>query len=460
LWLIGLQHALDQEKSRFASVTVRSSEMFKTSKLLTPFGVHSNYRYIDPYPLYFRSGKGSRIRDVDGNEYIDFNMGFGALLTGHAHPVLVEALMKRISEGCLLGFEFEDSARLARILCQRFGLQMVRFSNTGAEATMHAIRFARAFTKRKRVLKFEGCYHGSHDQLLVSVKPAIDKAGDARFPNPVPASQGIPQETMENTVVAPFNDLKAVEDLMRRHQGEVAAIILEPIPMNMGFVPPKAGFLEGLREVCNHYGSVLIFDEIKTCGKFYGGAWKHYGVMPDLLILGKAIAGGLPLSAIGGRTEIMSGIAPGVLAHAGTFNSNPLCVEAALTSLSKVLTEEAINRASGLGDRLARGYRDVIHDAKLEALVQAVGLSGTILFTDQEVIDWRSFLRCSVGKWFSYYLSMLNRHVIPTGTGSDEQWTVSVQHTKEDIDANIDAFKEVADVVRTFEESMPIVEAI
>src|SRR3972149_3363587 len=208
--MIQLSHVLDQEKSRFTSTTRRSSEVFKASKAQTPFGVHSNYRYIDPYPIYFRSGKGSRIRDVDGNEYIDSNMGFGALLTGHAPPVLVEALTKRIAEGSLLGFEFEDSSKLASLLCQRFGLQMVRFSNTGAEATMHAIRFARALTHRKKILKFEGCYHGSHDQLLVSVKPSIEKAGDARFPSSVPASEGVSQDVVQNTIVAPFNDLEAV----------------------------------------------------------------------------------------------------------------------------------------------------------------------------------------------------------------------------------------------------------
>lgn len=451
---------MDQEKSRFELTTGRSNEVFKASKVQTPFGVHSNYRYIDPYPIYFRSGKGSRIRDVDGNEYIDFNMGFGALLTGHAHPVLVEALTKRIEEGSLLGFEFEDSAKLANLLCQRFGLQMVRFSNTGAEATMHAIRFARATTQRKKILKFEGCYHGSHDQLLVSVKPSVEKAGDAMLPNSVAASEGIPEEIIRNTIVSPFNDLEAVEKLMARHRGEVAAIILEPIAMNMGFVPPRPGFLEGLREICDHHDSILVFDEIKTCGKFYGGASKHYDVAPDLMILGKAIAGGLPLSAIGGIDTIMEKIAPGILAHAGTFNSNPLCVQAALVSLGKILTEEAMSHASELGEKLALGYRDVIQEAKLQARVQAIGLSGTVLFTDRDVTDWRSFLRCSVGKWFSYYLSMLNRHVIPSGTGSDEQWTISVQHTNDDIEKNLEAFREVADIVRRFDESMPIVEAI
>jgi glutamate-1-semialdehyde 2,1-aminomutase len=434
--------------------------MFKTSKLLSPFGVHSNYRYIDPYPIYFRSGSGSRIRDIDGNKYVDFNMAFGALVTGHAHPALVQALRKRIAEGCLLGFEYENSAKLARILCNRYGLGMVRFSNTGAEATMHALRFARAYTKRDKILKFEGCYHGSHDQLLVSVKPSVERAGDRVFPNPVPASQGVSAGILKDTIVAPFNNLEAVEELMKRHADEVAAIILEPIPMNMGFVLPGPGFLEGLRKLCSQNGSLLIFDEIKTSGKFYGGACKHYGVTPDLMTLGKAIAGGLPLSAIGGRKEIMEQIAPGVLAHAGTFNSNPLCVESALTSLTKVLTEQSMNRAAKLGESLARGCRDVIDDKKLEAKVQAVGLSGAVLFTDQDVVDWRTFLRCSVGKWYSYYVSMLNRHVIPSGTGSDEQWTVSVQHTNEDIDLHIAAFEEVVDIVKSFGETMPVIEAI
>jgi glutamate-1-semialdehyde 2,1-aminomutase len=260
--------------------------------------------------------------------------------------------------------------------------------------------------------------------------------------------------------VAPFNDIEAVEAIMKRQSDQVAAMIVEPIPMNMGFIPPKPDFLDGLREVCDNHGTILIFDEIKTCGKFYSGASAHYNVRPDMVILGKAIAGGLPLSVIGGKNEIMNRVTPGVLAHAGTFNSNPLCVQAALTSLTEVLTREAMNHATDLAERLANGYRDVVEDKQIEARVQGVGLSGTIMFTDRDVVDWRTFLRCSVGKWFSYYLSMLNRHVVPSGTGHDEQWTVSVQHSREDVDANIEAFKQVAGIVKRFDETMPVVEAI
>jgi len=452
--------SIKRETRRFESKSPRSKEIFEKARELTPFGVHSNYRFIDPYPLYFSKAQGSRIWDADGNEFIDFNMGFGALGTGHSHPTLVRQFRNSLSKGVLYGFEAEASVELAKLVTSRFGYDMVRFSTTGAEATMHAVRLARAHTGRKKLLKFEGCYHGSHDSLLVSVKPTKEKAGDNKVPNQVPASKGVPSELVSDTIVAPFNDLEACESLVRKHRDEIAAIILEPIPMNMGFVLPEKGFLEGLRGLANESNCLLFFDEIKTCGKFYRGAADRFRVKPDLCTMGKAIAGGFPLSVIASSRKIMETIVPGQVSHAGTFNSNPLSVRAAIITLRDILTESGFHTAMKLGEQLAKGYGDIARDEKLDTQLQSIGLSGTIHFSQQPVRDWRSFLKTDTATWFLFYLSMLNRAIIPTGTGPDEQWTLSVQHTESEVNQAVETFKSIAGTLREVMEEMPLVEAL
>lgn len=449
-----------KEETIFERRTKGSAAKYKHARRLTPFGVHSNYRFVDPYPIYIKKASGSRVWDTDGNEYTDFQMAFGALVSGHSHPALVQAVSERIKQGTIYGFEWEGTPELARLVCKRFGLDEVKFSTTGLEATMHAVRLARAYTTKMKILKFEGCYHGSHDSLLVGVKPSKEKAGYSRVPNQVPASLGIPPAVIDNTLVAPFNDLEAVNDIVEKNSDQLAGMILEPIPMNMGFVPPKKGFLEGLRRICRDHGLVLIFDEVKTCGKFYNGAAGFFGVSPDLMVMGKAIAGGYPLSVLGGKKEIMETIVPGKVAHAGTFNSNPLSMTAGIATLTKVLTPAGMNRASRLGDELARGYRDIVADVGLEAKVQWMGLSGTVHFTDREVTNWRDFLRCNIGRWWTYYIMMLNRGIIPMATGPDEQWTVSVMHTEDDLSKHLDAFGEVARLLREEPPRMEMVEAL
>jgi glutamate-1-semialdehyde 2,1-aminomutase len=450
----------EEEARIYRERTKNSMRIFEANRRLTPFGVHSNYRFVDPYPLYVSRARGDRLWDVDGNEYIDFNMGFGVLVSGHSHPVLVSAMRDAVGEGTIYGFESEDSYKLGELLCRRYGVDMVRLSTTGLEATHHAVRIARAYTNRKKVLKYEGCYHGSHDTLLVSIKPQADKAGDPRRPNRVPASQGVPQEVVDNTLVAPFNDLESTQQILDENSGEVAAVILEPIPMNMGFVPPKKGFLEGLRRLCDKEGCVLIFDEVKTSGKFYSGAAGYFGVKPDLMVLGKAVAGGYPLSAVGGKRQIMETIVPGRVSHAGTFNSNPLSVRAALVTLSQILTEDAYSKAYRLGDALASGYRDILVDRKINGHVEWIGLSGAVFFGGNKVENWRDFLKCDVGAWWVYYVGMLNRGIIPGGTGPDEQWTVSVQHSDESVKRHLDVLDEVLDKIKKTSLSMDLVEAI
>jgi len=448
------------ELEKFQVKTRKSGELFARSRQRTPWGVHSNYRYLDPYPLYFKEGRGSRLWDVDGNEYVDFNMGFGALVTGHAHPLLTTAICDQIRKGTMYGYESEDCDELAKIITERFHLDMVRFSSTGAEGTMHAIRIARAHTARNKVLKFEGCYHGSHDALLVSVHPAKEKQGPARRPNRVASSKGIPAASIENTVVAPFNDIEATRSIVETCQDDLAAIILEPIGMTLGFVPGKEEFIRGLRAIADETGAVLIFDEVKTSGKFYHGVSDYYHVEPDMKVMAKAIAGGYPLSAIGGKREIMEKIVPGEVAHAGTFNSNPLCVRAAIVTLKEILTQDAFKRIDRLGEMLATGYGRIVKDRNLTAQVQWAGPSGVIMFTDTPVTDYRTCEMIDIGKWFTYYVAMLNRGIIPFGTAPDEQWTISVQHSEEDIDRNLRAFDEAAEIVRATTESLPIVEAL
>jgi glutamate-1-semialdehyde 2,1-aminomutase len=452
----------EREQKKFLEKTKRSEQIYKESVKVTPFGVHSNYRSMDPYPIYFSKGRGSKLWDADGNEYIDFHMAFGVLVSGHSHPVLVEAMKDRIANGTILGFECEESYKVAKLVCERFGVDMVKFSSTGGEATNYVVRFARAYTGRNKILKFEGCYHGFPDSFLVNVKPAVAKAGHPRFPKQVPASKGIVEEAVKQTLIAPFNDLEAVETIMEKHGNEVAAIILEPIPMNMGYILPKPGFLEGLRKIADEYNSVLIFDEVKTSGKFYNGATGYFKVKPDLMTVAKAIAGGYPLSLIAGKKEIMNSVIPGVVSHAGTFNSNSLSIVAGLVTLSKILTEKAMNEATKLSGMLAKGYEDVIEDSKINALVKWAGTSGTVHFTKAKKIEnWRDFITTiDVARWFLYTVIMANRGIVPSAWGPDEQWTISVQHTKEDIQKHLEVFKEIAGHVRKLDLEMPMVEAI
>ncbi len=450
---------LEKELSVFRERTPRSARHFEIARRTTPFGVHSNYRHIDPYPLYVRRAHRASVWDVDGHRYLDFNMAFGALVAGHANPVVVRAVQEQAERGSIYGFEGASTLRLAKVLCRRFRLDRVKLSVTGMDATQFAVRFARAFTGRSTVLKFEGCYHGSHDSLLVSVKPALERSGDPRHPTPVPASQGLVPELTRRTAVAPFNDLPATEAIARESE-DLAAIILEPVPMNMGVVVPAPGFLEGLRGLADELGALLIFDEVKTGVKFHGGAEEVFGVRPDLKVFGKGLAGGYPLAAVGGRADVMEVVVPGVVSHAGTYNSNPIGVAAALATLTRVLTRPRMRRAALLADALARGYADTIADRGVPARVQGVGLSGTIHFTERPVVDWRSFQSVDVAKWWGYYMAMLNRGVIPMATGPDEQWTISTAHTPRDVERHLEVFDEVAREIARFDAPMEMVEAI
>lgn len=450
----------EDEYSKNGLSMENSKKIAAESMIALPYGVSSNYRYIEPYPIYFKKGKGSHIFDADNKEYIDFNMAFGVLTAGHSHPAITEVIKQRLDEGTILGFEYSRTYELAKILNRIYGTDMMRFSSTGGEATQAAIRIARAFTGRPKILKFEGCYHGSHDGLLIGVKPQKDKAGSKEFPNPVPASLGITENIPKDIVIAPFNDIDSVETLVKNNKDQIAAIILEPVPMNMGLVTPEDNFLGKLRKVCDENGILLIFDEIKTGSKHYGGASQYYGVKPDILTLGKAIGGGFPISAVGGTRDIMSVVGPMKTSHAGTFNSNPLVVDASIVTMTKVLTEENVKKAEGLSSDLAKGYTDIINDLSLPLYVNNWSNSGSLYYTTKHVRNWRDFLDTNVSQWYEYLLRMMKNSIIPAAPGPDEQWTVSVQHSKDDIERHLEVFKSIAPGIKNVRSRMDIEESI
>ncbi len=418
--------------------TPHSAALWERAREHTPLGVHSNYRFLEPYPFYVRRAEGVHLWDVDDHDYLDFNMGFGGLASGHAHPRIREAIERQLQDGMLYGYEWEGTPALTERLCRRFGMSKIRFSTTGLEGTHHALRIARGHTKKRTIIKFEGGYHGSHDGLLVGVKPRPEVAGPSHRPESVPSGPGILSEVASATRVAPFNDLASTERIAREVKDDLAAIIVEPIPMNMGLILPEPGFLEGLRELATRLDALLIFDEVKTGAKYPHGAAGRFGVRPDLMVLGKSIACGAPLSAIAAGNGILEGIGPRKIPHAGTFNSNPISMACCRATLDHVITDENLARAAHLCARLAKGYTEIFRDAKVVGHISSDGPSGTVYFSDHPVRDWRSFLTVDGDRSILYYYLGLNRDLIPSGTGADEQWTISVVHTPADIDRHLE----------------------
>ena len=458
----------EREEAAYRSRTPRSAELHERARKALPLGVASSFQTYEPYPLFMTDARGSRIWDVDGNEYIDFDMAFGVLAAGHSHPLVAEALQRRVANGTCYTFPVEDSVALAEEIQRRFNVDLVRFSNSGTEATMDAIRVARGFTGREKIIKFEGGYHGHHDDVLVSIQPARDAMGPAESPTTVPASAGLPRSRISETIVAPFNEPKHLEGILEAHRGEIAAIIVEPVQFNIGVVPPLPGFLERLRELADEHGIVLIFDEVKTGAVIaYGGATEYFGVKPDLICLAKSIGGGVPIGAFAGRREVMQVIEsiggapsdgtgkgnevatstlPGGatrVAHLGTFNGNPLSMSAGLVTLTQVLTRDAYARLQGMANRLTQGCQEVLDDFGLPGYAINIGAKGCVMFTPDRVTNYRDFIGLDEELWTAFFFFLANRGVL-LPPGPDDQWTLSVQHTDEEIERHIAVFREFA----------------
>src|SRR5450432_4340953 len=297
---------LQKEIALYEKRTPKSAEAHKKAEKRIPLGVASNYRAYDPYPIFVSEGHGSKIIDIDGNDYIDHNLCFGTLMAGHTHPAIVKAIKDIVERGTTFGMPHGMETELAEEICARYPVDMVRFGSSGTEATMHACRIARAATGRDKLLRFEGAYHGLHDSALVSVKPKAEEYGDPDAPNSVPGGGGVPKASVDNVVIASFNNLGSVENRFKQFPGQIAAIILEPILRNVGLCMPQPGFLEELRDVATKNGALLIFDEVKTGAKLaWGGASDYFGVKPDMICLAKSIGGGAPLAAFGASRAVM-----------------------------------------------------------------------------------------------------------------------------------------------------------
>jgi len=433
-------------ESAYRERTPTSRELFYDTREDVPAGVASTYRAWDPYPVYVDRAEGVHLQDVDGNRYLDFDMNNGAGMSGHAHPAVTAAVADQLQQGALYTHPHELLGEAARELKNRWDpVDLVRFTNSGTESTMHAIRLARAYSGRDKLLKIEGAYHGVHDYVLVSKAADAGKLGHAERPNTVVESEGVPDAVAETVEVAPWNDLDAVEAILEEHVNEIGGLIVEPVVMALGVTQPYDDFLQGLRELCDEYGIVYIFDEVKTGVKIApGGAAEHYGVEPDLVTMAKSIGGTLPVGAFGGKEHVMRHIEDGA-AHYGTYNGNPLVLRALLAQLREVLTKDAYDHVDALGERLAAGYEDVMADHGLVGHVEHVNSQGQVLFTDHVVRNYRDWLE-HVDEEFheNYWLGMLAEGVLPHPHGASQQWTISVQHEAEHVDQHLEAFKQVA----------------
>lgn len=436
---------LQKEITAYQKRTPKSAESHKRNLKRIPLGVASNYRAYDPYPIFVKEAQGSHFRDLDGNDYIDHNLSFGAIIAGHCHPAVMKAVEKRLSTGTMFGMPHDMEWELAEEICARFPIEMLRFNSTGTETTMHAIRLARAATSRQKIVKFEGAYHGAHDSALVSVKPHAPEFGDVHAPNSVSSGQGVLEGAVTNVAVATFNDLDSVELRFKQNPGEIAALILEPIMMNLGLCLPQPGFLQGLRELCTQNGTLLIFDEVKTGAKLcWGGASEYFGVKPDMICLAKSIGGGLPLSAFGAGRSVMDLISQRKVFHGGTPNTNPVSMAAGLATIREVLTRQNYAHVEKLGQRLADGYGKTIAKVGLQAYVASAGANGALMLYPQEIRNYRDWITIDADLWRHYWFGMVNRGVMPQPHWWDEQWTISVQHSQADIDKHLAAFADVA----------------
>ncbi|MFN7995937.1 MAG: aspartate aminotransferase family protein [Bryobacteraceae bacterium] len=419
--------------------TTRSAQLGIESRKFLAGGVSSMLRAsAKPLPLFFDSASGSGLMDVDGNGYIDYTLAWGPLILGHSHPELVRAVSDQISRFQLLGAQHELEIRLARKLCDAIPCaEMVALSNTGSEAVQLALRLARAHTGRRKFVKFEGHYHGWSDGVLISYRPAL---GPGVQYDPQPGSGGQAASALDDVVVLPWNDARAVRELLEHHPTEVAAIILEPILCNSSCLMPASGYLQSLRDLCTRFGVVLIFDEVITGFRVSpGGAQALFGVIPDLATFGKAVAGGFPLSVVGGKAEIMQLIPDRKVVHAGTFNGNPLALAAAEATLDVLTREEgaALGRTRLRGERLIEGIRTLARDAGIPLLVNGVGSAFHLSFTERtQMLSYRDTLDCDIAKRDAFLVAMLENGVYLL---SDGRWYVSTAHTDADVEKTLAA---------------------
>jgi glutamate-1-semialdehyde 2,1-aminomutase len=416
-----------------------SAKAFAEAQRYIPGGVNSPvraFRSVGLTPVYVERGSGSRIYDIDGNEFIDYVASWGPLIAGHAHPEVVEAIKRTAEKGTSFGAPTELETMMAKLVCERMpSVEIVRMVNSGTEATMSALRLARGFTGRNKIVKFEGSYHGHSDSLLIKAGSGVATLG-------LPDSPGVPEGVASNTITVPYNDLTAVKYAFERYGEDIACVIVEPVAGNMGVVPPLPGFLQGLRDITRQYGSLLIFDEVMTGFRVhYHSAQGLYGIDPDLTCMGKVIGGGLPVGAYGGKREIMEKMAPtGPIYQAGTLSGNPLAMVAGYTTL-QLMQPESYERLEALSSRLEAGFRDNAERLGVPCTINRVGSMVCPFFTDRPVMNYETAKTSDLDRFRRYFGHLLDLGV-NVAPSQFEGMFVSTAHTEEDIDRTIEAHYE------------------
>lgn len=434
--------------------TSHSRALFERARAVLPDGVSSPVRgaaVFEPYPFYVRAGEGAYIEDVDGNRYVDTVMAFGPVILGHADPDVTKAVAEQAALGMIYGtctpLEVAVAEQFTRMVPTA---DLVRFVPSGTEATMHAVRLARGFTGKPKILKFEGHYHGNHDQVLLSVSTPLEIAGAEQDPARVPVGSGIPPESYANTIVAVWNDLELVERVIRRHAHELAAVITEPVMANKGFIPPDEGFLQGLQAICRRHDVLFILDEVITGFRFgRGGAQEAFGLQPDLSTFAKAMANGAPIGAFTGRRDVMALLEGGAVRHAGTYNASPLALAASRATLEKLEADDgAVYRVmDDLGEALMDGLRAAAARAGVPVAVQGRGGALQVYFTGSRVRTYRQAMRTDRDRFSRFAHEMIRRGVF-VHPDVFEHWFLSAAHTQREVDlilaAAEDSFRAVA----------------
>jgi glutamate-1-semialdehyde 2,1-aminomutase len=435
---------LETEEARFLGRMPKSRALLEQARGSLVGGVASNWQSAPPMAVWVTHGRGSKVYDADGTEYVDLHAGFGVMLVGHAHPVIVRAVSDRVALGTHFAQPVPDTIVVAEELARRFGLPRWRFGNSGTEATMNAVHLMRAATGRPKIIKVEGSYHGHHDHVQFSVYPSLDDAGPASRPNTVRTGPAIPEALVPLTVIVPFGDLDALATALAEHRGEIAGMLMEPAMMNISVIPPPDGYLAGVRDLLHAEGALLAFDEVKTgftTGP--GGITARFGVTPDIICLAKAMGGGLPCGAIGATAEIMQLVEDDVYEQVGTFNGNPLTMAAAKATLTEILTPDAYEHLDHLSARIADGAVRILENRGVEGHVASLGAKGCVVFQEQRLRGFRDFVEYDDRWGHGHWLWQHNRGVFLPPWGKCEQWTLSVQHTDADVDRyleNLDGF--------------------
>ena len=440
--LIEREEATLEPKHR-ASIDYR-----KTAERTIAGGVASSWQDSPPHAIYVDHGRGSRLWDIDGNEYVDFHLGYGAMVMGHAHPKIVEAIRAQAAKGTHFAQPTKDLDAVGDNLVDRFKLPLWRFCNSGTEATLEAARLMRANTGREILLKIEGSYHGHHDSLMFSVAPDPELIGPREHPVTLPQAEGIPQAFADLVRVVPFNDLAEVERALGEYEGNVAGMIVEPAMMNCGVIFPEPGYLQGLKDLLHAHGAYLAFDEVKTgITLAYGGASEVFGVTPDIFCLAKAIGGGLPCGAIGATRELYQQVIDGVYDIAGTYNGNPLTMAASKVALTEVMTPDVYDHLNGVYKILSDGCTAAIETHRLPAYVTGVGAKGSVIYSPTKVKEYRDAMGIDERITYLAWLVQQNRGVFKSPWTKQETWTTAITHAEEDAQRYVTNFEELASML-------------